>query len=210
MSSTFRICVQIFKETCWLWSYSTRRGGSAGGFDFGIVAEVSSGCVSSCPALVSSPASGDAGARSANASASLRKFHAVSTSGLISRSLAVTAMDVASYTFSRRRRIASSCNARMSFTFGSEASRRACGRGRVMRRRREGARSVEARRRQGTASDVENEHRGPVAERRVLDVDERRDTPWTPRGSRVCGRASRRRRDPRPCGTISSIVAHDI
>jgi hypothetical protein len=34
-------------------------------------------------------------------------------------------MDVASYTFSRRRRIASSCNARMSFTFGSEASRRA-------------------------------------------------------------------------------------
>ena len=65
----------------------------------------------------------------------------------------MTAMDVASYTFSRRRRIASSCNARMSFTFGSEASRRACGRGRVTRRRRGGARSVKARRREAPAFD---------------------------------------------------------
>ena len=60
---------------------------------------------------------------------SRRKFHAVTTSGLISRSLPVTAMEVLSYTRPMRRRIASCCNARISATLGNEASRRAWRRG---------------------------------------------------------------------------------
>ena len=55
---------------------------------------------------------------------SLRKFHATATSGLISRSLATTAMLSAVCTRSRRRRTTSAWSARKALTRGKAASRR--------------------------------------------------------------------------------------
>ena len=123
---------------------------------------------------------------------------AVSTSGLISRSLAVTAMDVASYTFSRRRRIASSCNARMSSPSATSLRSRSC------HEEKERARG-QSRRGGGSTGVRTGERRGPWRGVGCCTSTEA-ETYLDASRSRVCGIASRRRRTQRTSGAPLEVA----